>query len=81
MTLDDAVWGSAKDDALLLALTSGATYDQAAVRTGVSPSTIDRRMRDPGFRDRLHRFRGEVLARAADELADAASERCSACGA
>jgi hypothetical protein len=64
MTPDGADQGPVADDALVVALASGASYDQAAARAGVSPTTVDRRMRQRrstggcatlAFRDRLHR--------------------------
>ncbi len=66
--------GSSKgDDALLVALASGATVRDAAGRAGVAERTAYRRLDDPGFRRRLARARAELIDRAVGQLSDAAT--------
>ncbi len=64
----------AVDHVLVIALAAGATYDQAATAAGCSPSTVDRRQRDPSFRRRVQETRAAVSARTAALLVDAATE-------
>ena len=59
------------DDALLVALASGATIKQAANTAGVAEKTAHRRLADPAFRARLTALRTELLDAAAGRLAAA----------
>ncbi len=64
----------AVDAALVAALASGKTYDDAARAAGCSPSTVDRRLTDPDFRSRVNQLRAAMYDRAAAALVDGAAE-------
>ncbi len=68
----------AVDDALVVALAAGRTYDDAATAAGCSARTVDRRMLDPGFRRRVQALRAATFTRTAALLVDAAAEAVSA---
>ncbi len=68
----------AVDDALVTALAAGRTYDDAATAAGCSPSTVDRRMTDPGFRRRVQELRAATFTRIAALLVDGAAEAVGA---
>lgn len=51
------------DEALIAALVGGATLDGAAEAGGVSVSTVQRRLRDPGFQTRLVEAKNDSLDR------------------
>ncbi len=74
MTLPVARPRRAVDDALVVALASGMTYDDGAKSAGCSPRTVDRRMTDPAFRRRVQEARAAACRRTADLLLDAAVE-------
>ena len=57
----------------MAALAAGATCDEAARAAGVSPSTVDRRLRDPEFRAEFRQLQREARQRTADALAFAAT--------
>lgn len=57
------------DQALLLALSCGATAENAARSVGVSARTVHRRLKDPEFCERLEAARAERTRRTADMLA------------
>lgn len=57
------------DEALLLALAEGSSWDDAAARAGVSRSTVARRMTDPGFRGKLADLRRAAIDGGASVLA------------
>ena len=52
------------DQALMLALACGATVESAARKSGVSDSTVYRRLRDPGFQRELAKLQSEMVQRA-----------------
>ncbi len=56
------------DDAMLMALTCGATIEEAAAKAGLSRRTATRRMHDPAFQDRLRDLRIEMAKRASSML-------------
>lgn len=60
--------------ALLAALAAGATVRDAARQAGISERTASRCMEDPGFRQRVQEAKAEIVARAASQLADAATD-------
>jgi hypothetical protein len=62
------------DPKVLLALACGATAEAAARQTGVSESTIRRRLKDPDFVQMLHKQRAEMHLRIADQLTAASTE-------
>jgi hypothetical protein len=61
---------SGADFALVAALASGATVQDAATSSGVSERTVFRRLQDAEFRARLAAARGEMVSRALGLLAD-----------
>jgi hypothetical protein len=61
-----------RDAALADALSSGMSYRQAAEHTGYSLSTVQRRMRDHGFRRRVEEIRAGRLTAINDRLLNAA---------
>ncbi len=63
-----------RDTALLLALACGATIEAAAQKSGLSPATVYRRLREKAFQKQLTELRSEMLQRAAATLTAAASE-------
>lgn len=58
------------DDALALELAAGKTLRDAAAAAGIGERTATRRWADPDFRRAVSRVRGDMLGRAAGELAD-----------
>jgi hypothetical protein len=62
------------DPMLLLALACGATAEAAARQAGVSESTVRRRLKDPRFKSKLNRQRGDMHLRIADQLTAASTE-------
>ncbi|HUY88693.1 MAG TPA: hypothetical protein VMV10_08160 [Pirellulales bacterium] len=62
------------DDALVLALASGATIDAAAERAGCSPRTVSRRLADAAFARQISTVRGHLFAAATGRLANAAAK-------
>ena len=62
------------DDDLLLALACCPTVEAAARQCGVSERTAYRRLADPEFRRRQQELRGDMMRRAADGLAAAATD-------
>lgn len=56
------------DDALVLALATGATLDEAAERAGCSPRTVSRRLTDAKFARRVSTVRGQLFAVAVGRL-------------
>ncbi len=77
MTLPVARPRRAVDDALVVALAAGATYDDAARAAGCSGRTVDRRVLDAGFRRRVQEARAAACRRTANLLVDAAVEAVS----
>ena len=59
------------DELLILALARGCSFRQAAVESGWSVSTIQRRLDDPDFTKRVADCRNALLARSAGLLASA----------
>lgn len=59
-----------KDVLLAMALAAGTGASEAARQTGVSLSTVNRRMADPDFRKFVADLRGEMLAAALGRLTD-----------
>jgi hypothetical protein len=59
---------------LLLALACGATMEGAARQSGVSESTVYRRLRDPAFTRQIDNLRAEMVQRTAATLTAAGSE-------
>jgi hypothetical protein len=57
-----------------LAQACGATVEVAARQAGLSESTVRRRLKDPAFAGKLHKQRGEMHVRVADQLTAANSE-------
>lgn len=60
--------------ALLAALAAGQTIRDAAKAAGISERTASRHMEDPAFRQQVQEARAEIIARAASQLADAATD-------
>jgi hypothetical protein len=58
------------DGLLVLTLASGCTYEQAADKVGVGVSTVSRRMREYGFRQRVTEMRAELIERGGGRIAD-----------
>lgn len=58
---DTAARRRAADTALIAALLTGSTYAVAAEQAGVSLSTVNRRMGDPGFQRRLQEAQEEAI--------------------
>lgn len=56
------------DDALVLALATGSTIDDAAGRAGCSPRTVSRRLADAEFSRRVSTMRGQLFAVAVGRL-------------
>ncbi|MCH8148260.1 MAG: hypothetical protein IH987_09755 [Planctomycetes bacterium] len=52
------------DQALMLALACGATVESAARKSGVSESTVYRRLKDLGFKRELAKLQAEMVQRA-----------------
>ncbi len=64
------------DAALIAALVTGATRQEAAKAAGVGESTVYRRLADPAFRRRVSAARSELIDAAVGRLADATTEAC-----
>jgi hypothetical protein len=62
------------DDLILMALACGATLEAAAVKAGVSKTTVQRRLQDPAFKARLQEFRSDMVKRNASTLTAASGE-------
>src|SRR5271166_3738990 len=62
------------DPKLLLLLACGASAESAARQTGVSESTVRRRLKDPDFVRKLHKQRAEMHLRIANQLTAAGTE-------
>jgi DNA-binding MurR/RpiR family transcriptional regulator len=62
------------DERLLTLLACGMTVEAAAQQAGVGPATVYRRLRDPGFRQRLQRVRADFVQRTAGTMTAAATE-------
>ena len=77
MTQFDIAPEENSDAILCAALLSGLSYQAAAQVSGLSRSTVSRRMHEPGFRARLDQIRAEALSRVADRLAAEAIESVS----
>jgi len=60
----------AGDAALIAALASGATNEEAATRAGVSLRTVGRRLADPVFADDLATARRDLVTRSMSRLTD-----------
>lgn len=56
------------DDALVLALATGATINEAAGRAGCSPRTVSRRLADREFARQVSTVRGQLFAAAVGRL-------------
>ena len=65
------------EDALLHALACGASAEAAANQCGVDRSTVNRRLRDPEFKRRLHEMRAEMVDRTAAMLSAAGCQSVS----
>ena len=62
------------DEVLIAALACGATQEAAAAKAGVSLATVQRRMQNPEFKQRLLQFRSEMVGRLAGNLTVASGE-------
>jgi transposase-like protein len=62
------------DEALALALASGATLRDAAAAVGIAERTATRRWADPAFRRHVSQLRGNMVTRALGRMADGMSE-------
>jgi hypothetical protein len=62
------------DFRLLTAFACGATVEQAAAKTGLSESTVYRRLKDPEFVRQLQAMKSEMVQRTAAALTAAAME-------
>lgn len=62
------------DDAIILALVSGATVAEAAEKAGISESTVYSRLRNPAFKLRLDDARNQIVAQSMAILTTAAVE-------
>jgi hypothetical protein len=73
-----------RDDQLALAVVAAPSIAAAAKAAGCCTRTLRRRLRDPAFRRRLDRLRGELhertLAAPADRLAAAGAHELSVAG-
>jgi autotransporter translocation and assembly factor TamB len=56
------------DDALIQALACGATAESAAQKAGISLRTVQRRLNDPAFQQRLREMKDDMLKRSASML-------------
>lgn len=65
--------GLAADDALMLALATGSTINDAAAAAGCSPRTVSRRLADREFARRVSTVRGQLFAVATGRLANNAA--------
>lgn len=62
------------DNTVILALACGATVESAARQSGVSETTIYRRLNEPSFQLRLREVQADILNRTAAALTAAATE-------
>jgi transposase len=62
------------DRALMLALACGATIENAARKSGISESTVYRRLKDPGFKRELAKLQSEMVQRATAMLTASTTE-------
>jgi hypothetical protein len=62
------------DSLLIAALAAGATNEDAAAQAGVSVRTLQRRLAEPGFKQKVDQARSDLIFRAVGALADASSE-------
>jgi hypothetical protein len=62
------------DEQLLLTLACGSTIDAAAAKLKISTSTVQRRLKDPKFQQRLREVRHDMVTRATSMLTAAAME-------
>jgi hypothetical protein len=62
------------DDMLLTALACGATWETAAQKAGVSKATVQRRMKDREFCQRLQELKADMVKRASADLTAASGE-------
>lgn len=61
---------AASDNALVLALASGASTSEAVERTGIGARTIHRRKKDPEFAAKVAAVRSEMFAQGVGRLAE-----------
>ena len=66
------------DGAAVAGLAAGWSIRDAAKAGGLSEKTLQRRLRDPGFRMEVSRARGELLAAAVGQLSAAAGDAARA---
>ena len=62
------------DDLILTALSCGATHEAAAQKAGVSKATVQRRLKDPEFCQRLQELGTDMVKRASSALTAASVE-------
>jgi hypothetical protein len=62
------------DDLLLLTLACGATAEAAAQQAGVSRATVQRRLQETEFQQRLQQIRSDMLQRTSGMLTAAGGE-------
>jgi hypothetical protein len=62
------------DDLILTALSCGATQEAAAQKAGVSKATVQRRLKDPEFCQRLQELGTEMVKRVSSALTAASME-------
>lgn len=67
-----------RDELIVAALASGATYARAAEMAGVGKATVARRMNDAGFRGEVVAAREQIIERVRGVLADAAPAAAAA---
>lgn len=65
------------DPALIAAIASGLTAEQAGERAGVSVRTVHRRLSGPAFRQEVADARAAMVDRAVGQMADAATAAAS----
>jgi hypothetical protein len=58
------------DEILIAQLGAGRSIETAAKEAGVCTKTVQRRLAEPAFRDRLHAYRADLLHRASGVLLD-----------
>jgi hypothetical protein len=71
---------SGDDAAIIAALASGATEEEAGARGGVSDRTVRRRLKDPAFREAVERARAESLQAVNEGLRGLAARAVSTLG-
>jgi hypothetical protein len=57
-----------------MALACGATVEAAALKAGISPATVYRRLQNPHFKMKLQQIRSDMVQRTAGVLTAAAGE-------